>query len=268
MFRRSLLALVLLPALALPSLALGLDRGPALRTYLDRLKLGNARFAADIASPVDLSSLQRQLLTNNQHPWCTVLGCADSRVPPEHLFSAGLGDIFDVRVAGNVVDSYSLASVEYAVDKLHSPVLVVLGHADCGAVKAWLAGEATWPNLDALLKLVGPPVPAGQPQPSLEEAVKANVTFQLAALLKSDIVAKAVADRSLLVKPAYYDLDSGKVIFLDEVAVKPTPGEAPPTGATSAPTDTKAPAKVPTKAPAKTGTKAPANTDTKAPAKK
>ncbi|HVQ12679.1 MAG TPA: carbonic anhydrase, partial [Vicinamibacterales bacterium] len=103
---------------------------------LGLLKAGNDRFVRNASTPVSLSVNRRQELAAGQHPYAMVLSCVDSRVPPEYVFNVGLGDIFVVRTAGEVIDKSILASVEYGAEHLHIPLLVVMGHESCGAVTA------------------------------------------------------------------------------------------------------------------------------------
>src|SRR6185295_3625011 len=106
------------------------------REALGRLKAGNDRFVKNASTTVSLSPTTRQALTKGQTPFATVLSCADSRVPPEYIFNTGLGDLFVIRAAGEVVDRSVMASLEYGAEHLHIPLLVVMGHESCGAVKA------------------------------------------------------------------------------------------------------------------------------------
>jgi carbonic anhydrase len=230
MRRTSLLALLL----AFPLFALAADAPPSdlIQAVLDRLKLGNDRFVNDAPSPADVTSLRREILTPGQHPFCTVLGCSDSRVTPEHLFEAGLGDVFDVRGAGNIADETTIPSIEYGVQQLETHVVVVLGHSDCGAIKAWLSGNATWPSLDALLAKIGPPKDKTHTPGSPDDAARANVSYQIGKLVKSPVIAKALADKTVVIKGAFYDLESGEVTWLDEGerGTNPNPpnGKGPP----------------------------------------
>src|SRR5439155_1280302 len=109
---------------------------------LERLKAGNTRFAADKSNPKNIGKDRRAVLAKGQHPFAVVLTCADSRVAPELVFDQGLGDLFVLRVAGNIADPFVLGSIEYAVEHLHTPLIVVLGHESCGAVAAALTKEA------------------------------------------------------------------------------------------------------------------------------
>src|SRR5512135_449398 len=108
---------------------------------LQKLMDGNKRYVEGTPINKDLGDTKRKEILKGQHPFATVITCSDSRVPPEHIFDQGLGDIFVVRVAGNVVDSIALGSIEYGTEHVQTPLLVLLGHSDCGAVKATLGAK-------------------------------------------------------------------------------------------------------------------------------
>jgi len=163
---------------------------------------------------------QREELANAQHPFAVIVGCADSRVPPEIVFDQGLGDLFVLRVAGNVIDDHSLGSVEYAVDHLGVRLMVVLGHQRCGAVKAakeTIAAKGKAPaHIQSLVTAIRPAVEATV-SGDLEATVKANVKDVVQALRSSTPVLKAKVDSGdVRVVGAYYSLDTGTVTFLDE----------------------------------------------------
>lgn len=175
---------------------------------------GNAWFVKGGRHVGDIGTARRAEIAPSQAPSCTVLTCSDSRVPPEHLFNAGLGDMFTVRVAGNVAEPVTTGSVEYAVEHLGTQLLVVMGHERCGAVKAALGDESLGPNLDALLALIRPGI--GEIE-DLDLAVRANIHAQIAVLRRSEVIRHAEAEGTLTVLGAYYDLDTGVVSFLDSV---------------------------------------------------
>jgi carbonic anhydrase len=163
---------------------------------------------------------RREELANSQHPFAVVLGCADSRVPPEIVFDQGLGDLFAVRVAGNVIDNHALGSIEYAVDHLSVRLIVVLGHQRCGAVlaaKETIAAKGRAPaHIQSLVTAIEPAVEATA-KDDLEATVRANVKNVVQALRSSTPVLKAKVDSGeLRVVGAYYSLDTGSVTFLDE----------------------------------------------------
>jgi carbonic anhydrase len=122
---------------------------------LSKLKAGNARFVVNPSLPPPIDAAKRAALAAGQSPFAMVLSCADSRVPPEIVFNVGLGDLFVVRAAGHVSDHAVAASLEYGAEHLHAPLLVVMGHELCGAVKAAVEakpGASLRPNLDYLIK--------------------------------------------------------------------------------------------------------------------
>ncbi|MEL6850395.1 MAG: carbonic anhydrase [Bacteroidota bacterium] len=181
-----------------------------------RLKEGNARFVADKLDGKLQDSVRRDALTGGQSPYAIILSCADSRVVPELAFDTGLGEIFIIRVAGNVANTSSIASIEYAVAHLGTPVIVVLGHQSCGAVTAAVSGGDNGYNLNHLLSHITPAIAASPEGAEVNEVVKKNAQMtaeELAA--RSTIIGDAVANGTVKIVPAYYNLDSGKVDFLD-----------------------------------------------------
>jgi carbonic anhydrase len=195
------------------------------REALGMLKVGNDRFVRNASAPVSLSSHTREELAKGQHPFAMVLSCADSRVPPEHIFNVGLGDLFVIRAAGEVVDKSILASLEYGAEHLHIPLLVVMGHESCGAVQAATAskGESMGPNLDYLIKAIraGTSRTAAE-QSELRTAILANVEQSINdALAGSAILRRMVETDKLQVVGAYYELGSGRATFSEPVTPAP-----------------------------------------------
>ena len=163
---------------------------------------------------------RREELTKSQHPFATIVSCSDSRVPPELVFDQGLGDLFVVRVAGNVINDEGLGSIEYSVDHLGVRLIVVLGHQRCGAVKAakeTIAAKAKAPaHIQSLVNAIRPAVEATVNQ-DLEATVEANVKNVAQALRTSTPVLKPKVDSGeVRVIGANYSLDTGGVSFLDE----------------------------------------------------
>jgi carbonic anhydrase len=184
---------------------------------LGLLKAGNDRFARNASSPVSLSVNRRRELADAQHPIAMVLSCADSRVPPEFVFNVGLGDLFVVRTAGEVIDRSILATIEYGAEHLHIPLLVVMGHESCGAVKAAAESKSASPspNLDYLLKAIqAARRPPAQERDEIKTLVLANVEQAINdAMGKSTMLQHLVDAGRLSVVGAYYELVSGRVIF-------------------------------------------------------
>ncbi|MFB2935069.1 carbonic anhydrase [Aerosakkonemataceae cyanobacterium BLCC-F154] len=178
------------------------------------LKSGNERYVAKKLSHPHQTEQRITELATGQHPFAIVLGCADSRVPPEIIFDRGLGDLFVIRVAGNIVDDAVVGSIEYAAEELNTPLLVVLGHERCGAVTAAVKGGEVPGHISTLVKAIQPAVKSvqGLPGDPIENAVKANVRIVVSQLKSNQpIVSELVKSNKLKIVGARYDLDSGKV---------------------------------------------------------
>jgi len=192
---------------------------------LERLKAGNARFVRDAAAPLPIDEASRQAQARGQSPFAIVLSCADSRVPPEVIFNAGLGEIFVVRTAGGVADQAVLASIEYAAEHLNASLLVVMGHDTCGAVKTAVeskaGGASMGPNLDALVGAIRPAfdhMSAPADGDHLRDAVLANVEQVVNDILtKSAIVKHLIGAGKLQAIGAYYEFATGRVRFSEAV---------------------------------------------------
>lgn len=182
---------------------------------LNRLKEGNNRFTTDKKEGKLQDKARREELTKGQSPYAIVLSCADSRVVPELAFDSGLGELFTVRVAGNVANSSSIASIEYAVAHLGTEIIVVLGHESCGAVNAAMAGGDNGYNLNHLLSHIAPAIAASGKDAAVADVVKKNAELTAQELkTRSTIIREAAESGKVKIVPAYYNLDSGKVDFL------------------------------------------------------
>ncbi|MBX2817111.1 MAG: carbonic anhydrase [Saprospiraceae bacterium] len=182
---------------------------------IQRLQDGNARFVEDKLDGKLQDSSRRGDLTGGQSPYAIVLSCADSRVVPELAFDTGLGEIFVIRVAGNVANNSSIASIEYAVAHLGTGIIVVLGHESCGAVTAAAAGGDNGHNLNHLLSHITPALSASPEGAAINDIVKVNAQLTAQELSnRSSIIRDAVQGGKVQVLPAYYNLDSGKVDFI------------------------------------------------------
>ena len=148
------IALCLVLGLAVSPALMAQEAHPTPATAWQRLKDGNARFSADTPAAKEVGKKRRAELAQGQRPFAVVLSCADSRVVPELLFDQGLGDLFVVRVAGNIVEQGVVGSVDYAAGHLHVPLVVVLGHEGCGAVQAAVDGKPLPGHLGWLVKQV------------------------------------------------------------------------------------------------------------------
>ena len=202
---------------------------PTPSAALDKLKVGNARYVKEAGGALPIDAEKRLAQTKGQSPYAIVVSCADSRVPPEVIFNAGLGEIFVVRTAGEVVDKAVLASVEYGAEHLHAPLLVVMGHESCGAVKTAVECKlapkpaSLGPNLDALVDAIRPSFERMSTPVDLDhlrEAVLANVEQVVNDLLVKSATVKHLASRGeLLVVGAYYELPTGRVRFSEPAKV-------------------------------------------------
>lgn len=182
---------------------------------LRELMEGNQRFTTNrpTAHESDLAILKRSSI-EKQEPFAAVLSCADSRVPVELIFDQSIGRIFVTRIAGNVVTSEIIASLEYGAAMLGTKVILVMGHSNCGAVKATIQGEGVPGQISALYPHIRPAV--DQAGPNLEAATKANAKIQAALLRQaSTVISDLVKESKLKVVAGYYDLASGSTVLLD-----------------------------------------------------
>jgi carbonic anhydrase len=196
---------------------------------LQRLQEGNIRFTLNVrGADAFLTQARRQELTDNQEPFAIILGCADSRVPAEIVFDQGLGDLFVIRIAGNIVAPSGIGSVEFAAARFGTPLVVVLGHSRCGAILATLEElqrptENQSRNLRSIVDRVRPSVEglltAGPHQDFaaiVNEAVRANIRASVANLRKgSEILEQLVQEGRLVIVGAEYSLETGVVDFFD-----------------------------------------------------
>ncbi|MHB8835358.1 MAG: carbonic anhydrase [Candidatus Methylomirabilia bacterium] len=181
---------------------------------LARLVEGNKRFVEMKLAHPDQDAGCRTALAKGQQPFAVVLGCSDSRVPPELIFDQGLGNLFVIRVAGNVADDIGLASIEYAVEHTGSQLVVVLGHERCGALTAAVKGGEFPGHLPALMTALQPAVEKsrGASADAVDAAVRANVELTAAQLRESKpILAEMVEKGEIKIVGARYDLDTGAV---------------------------------------------------------
>ncbi len=196
-----------------------------------RLKEGNQRFLSGVSARDTLASqARRQQLVSGQKPFAVILACADSRIPPEVLFDQGLGDLFVVRIAGNIAASSQIGSLEYAVTQLRTHLIVVMGHTGCGAIAAAVEQilDPSWqtsPHLQKVIDYIRPSLAGEIPEdllqdgPALAEyATRKNVDHVLRQLpLQSEVLSQAAAAKELAMVGAEYNLETGVVEFFNHV---------------------------------------------------
>ena len=196
--------------------------GPSADEALARLVAGNQRFLRGEARPAVPQGETLADLARGQKPYATVLGCSDSRVPPEWFFDAGLGELFVVRVAGNVFSPEIAGSLQYAGSHLETPLFVVLGHDGCGAVDAALAtkykGEQHRSRVQILVDSILPALPELDPGPTpqvrLARAVECNVRWTVRQILSTPEGRARAAEGRMKILGAIYEIESGRVRFL------------------------------------------------------
>jgi carbonic anhydrase len=238
------LILLLTAALAAPTAATSAGAGLSTDEALRLLKEGNTRYVEGKPQHPHQDRARRALTAaQGQHPLAAVLTCSDSRVPAEIIFDQGIGDIFVIRVAGNVAATDEVGSIEYAVDQRGAPLVVVLGHTQCGAVGAVLDDTRLPPNIANLLEPIKPAVdkareanPQAAKEALLQAAITANVWQALEDMLRlSPLIREKVRDGKVQVLGALYDIDSGRVQWLgphpdQEKLVGPKKGPAGKSG--------------------------------------
>jgi carbonic anhydrase len=197
---------------------------------LQRLQDGNRRFAANEPSHRVGAEARRLELTGGQEPFAIILGCSDSRVPAEIIFDQGLGDLFVIRVAGNIVEPSQIGSIEFAAAKFGTRLVIVLGHSQCGAVEATMQAlqeptENHSANISAIVNFIRPSIEpllgkaAGdEPDAVVEQAVRANIRTSAERLRHgSEIIEQLEREDGLLIVGAEYSLETGLVDFFDGV---------------------------------------------------
>ena len=189
----------------------GLSPDAAMRQLID----GNGRFAEGRMTSFDEDlSILKTKTVEKQEPFAAVLSCADSRVPVELIFDQSIGHVFVARVAGNIATSAMIASLEYGVAVLGTKAIMVLGHANCGAVQASIGAKAVPGQISVLYRYIPPAV--DQAGPNLEATIKANAKWQAALLRRSSpVLAEHIKQNQLKIVAAYYDFASGRVSILD-----------------------------------------------------
>lgn len=185
---------------------------------------GNKRFMAGHPVHPDETLQRIRDLKKGQDPFAIIVGCADSRVPPELIFDQGLGDIFSIRTAGNIIGDYELGSIEYAVEHLGCKFIIVLGHENCGAIEAFIENPDTTNQHDHIKNIIEylneeieEKSLSEADKNQLDKAARANILHGVHLLQNSEPVLKPLIDKKeIMVVGVYYDLDNGQVLFLDQ----------------------------------------------------
>ena len=208
------------------------EKMPTAAAVLRELRAGNEHHVAKRYDHPHQTATRQRELAGGQAPHAIILSCADSRVAPEIILDQGLGDLFDVRVAGNVASDTEIASIEYAASHLHTPLLVVMGHQNCGAVTAAAETGHADGHLPSLIALIRPAIDRARTQPGdlIENAVKLNVeNFVRQSRGSKPLLAALVEKGTLMVTGAVYSLDTGKVTWLpDPPATRVAAARCPP----------------------------------------
>jgi carbonic anhydrase len=201
------------------------ETGPSADEALARLIAGNERFLRGESHTSGVPREKLATLAHGQRPFATILGCSDSRVPPEWIFDAGLGELFVIRVAGNVVSPEIAGSLQYAGSHLQTPLFVVLGHEGCGAVSAALAtryeGTQHLSRIQILVDSIIPALPEFDlrlsPQKRLARAVESNVRWTVQQIMNTPEAKARVAEGRVKLVGAIYEIETGRVRFLDQM---------------------------------------------------
>jgi carbonic anhydrase len=186
----------------------------SIKEALQKLADGNKRFIGSKLTHPNQTAGRRNEVSKGQKPFAVIVGCSDSRIPPEIIFDQGLGDLFVIRVAGNIVDDIALGSIEYAVDHLGTPLVVVLGHGKCGAVTATVQGGEAHGHIGSIVKTIAPAVEKAKSQPGdlTDNAIRANVELVVEKIKSSKpILVEALEKDTIKIMGAYYDIETGKV---------------------------------------------------------
>lgn len=195
-------------------LTLSLEGGLSPDESLKMLLEGNQRYMRDELRNADNNALRRACQFSKQNPFAIVLGCSDSRVSPEIIFDQTIGDLFVVRVAGNVAGALELDSIEYAALYLGSQLLLVLGHENCGAVTAVFQGKTR--DIEAIAEKMEPAIQNISPKDpdAIKKAIVANVRYVVAQLSNSPVLAQLIKSGKLKIVGGFYDLLSGEVCLV------------------------------------------------------
>jgi carbonic anhydrase len=205
-------------ALQLKAMASEDNSGITANQAVQKLMEGNLRFVSGNLAHPDQSAQRRAEVISAQYPFAVIVSCSDSRVPPEIIFDQGIGDIFVVRTAGQVIDNVTLGSIEYAIEHLNVPLVVVLGHDSCGAVKAAVAGGEAPGHIGSLVDAISPAVKKARAMNGdlLNNSIDINIqNIVINLILSQPILSKAINGGKLKIVGARYALNSGAVKMIE-----------------------------------------------------
>lgn len=189
---------------------------------IELLKEGNKRFVDGKTQTQNISDERKQdLYENGQYPYAVIVSCSDSRVPTELVFDEGLGSVFVIRNAGNVIDAVTLGSIEYGAEHLGTPLIVVLGHQNCGAVKATVEGGHTTESIEEIINHIKPAYESAKEQSEDENIICGltednNIENSIDAIMESEVIKELVNENKLKVVGAKYSLEDGSVTFIEK----------------------------------------------------
>lgn len=185
---------------------------------LEMLLEGNMHFVKNEIVHLSYLAEAKDKMLENQTPFAAIVGCSDSRVPPELIFDRGLGELFVVRDAGNVIGPIEMDSVEFAVASLKVPLVIVMGHQNCGAVKATLGGQKNVPELESIYPIIESALDNCDAigENRLTNAIKCNVKKSVETLRNSPTIAPLLKQKKVRVLGAYYEISSGKVTLIGD----------------------------------------------------
>lgn len=185
---------------------------------LAKLLAGNEKYLSGSITPNIDASLRTDLAANGQHPYAIVITCSDSRVPAELVFNSGLGDIFVIRTAGNVVSDFEIGSVEYGAEHLGSPLVLVLGHTNCGAVTAATEGGEAGGKIQSIVNEIAPSVQKAKDagaEDVLSKAIEFNVINSVNKILSSDVIKELREEGKVEVIGGVYDINTGAITLFE-----------------------------------------------------
>ncbi|MBQ0027130.1 MAG: carbonic anhydrase [Lachnospiraceae bacterium] len=194
------------------------DGSEEAKQSLAKLLSGNENYMSGNITPNISAALRTDLATNGQHPYAIVITCSDSRVPAELILDSSLGDIFVIRTAGNVVSDFEIGSVEYGAEHLGCPLILVLGHTNCGAVTAATEGGEAGGKIQSIIDEIAPSVQKAKEAGAtdvLSKAIELNVMNSINRILTSDVINELIEEEKVAVIGGVYDISTGTITIIE-----------------------------------------------------